>query len=333
MRVDVYEYLDRLGIQNLDHVGDEVWYSCPFPGHAHGDKNRSASMNVDTGSFYCHGCQRSGNMITFLAEFEGVPPHRAKRLIAEAFEKPYEEPQGSMSERMKEILHPTREELPQLPTVSEDYLRTTRLDWDAAYKHHLKTGIKEDPVTSYMFKRGFRPEILAEHEIGQDPVSGALTIPYRDSAGKLAGVKGRRWNLDARVRYFTLGGPKYGFSTFETSSLLYGLWDVITGSGELIVVEGELNRLAMKQYGYGRVVGISGKKLSKRQANQVCDLTDHAVMFFDEVEDGLRAAKVLDSRISVRVVGEHEHDPADSSDEEVAGLLDSAKPSGLLSVL
>jgi len=38
-------------IKNISEKGDEVFYSCPFSGHKHGDYNPSASMNKNTTIF------------------------------------------------------------------------------------------------------------------------------------------------------------------------------------------------------------------------------------------------------------------------------------------
>lgn len=329
MRVDAFEFLDRLGVENLDPRGDEVYYSCPFPGHAHGDASRSASMNVDTGSFHCFGCGRSGNMVTFLSELEGVPPHRARRLIAEAFAKEYEEPQGSFASHLRKTMNRRSEELERLPPPTEEHLRDTLIDWGAAFRQSFMSSNPKDhdPFTDYVFGRGFLPDVLEVHELGQDPVTGALTIPYRDSAGDLVGFKARAWAEGQGPRYRVLGGKRHGFSTFELSNHLFGV-HLIAKSGELIVVEGELNCVAMRQYGHDRVVGLSGKKLSLKQMDIVCSIGDSAVLLFDDVEDAEWAAHRLDKRIPVRIVGEHDRDPADSSDEEVAKLLDAALPSG-----
>src|SRR5262245_21805352 len=89
-KVDVVQFLTELGMRNLREDGTrrgvEVRFSCPFPGHAHGDSNPSATMNADSTAYRCWGCGMKGNAITFLAELEGVSPVLASQWIRERFE-------------------------------------------------------------------------------------------------------------------------------------------------------------------------------------------------------------------------------------------------------
>lgn len=54
---------------------------CPF----HDDKSPSFYVSDDKGFYYCFGCQASGDIITFLMDFENLSfPEAANRLLREA---------------------------------------------------------------------------------------------------------------------------------------------------------------------------------------------------------------------------------------------------------
>ena len=68
------------GYLQLRKVGRRWVGLCPF----HGEKTPSFSVNAEQGLFYCFGCQRSGDAITFVRDIEqvdfvGAVEHLARR--------------------------------------------------------------------------------------------------------------------------------------------------------------------------------------------------------------------------------------------------------------
>ncbi len=49
-----------------------VMFSCPFPGHEHGDRHPSLGVTPDNGRFYCFSCGRTGDAVTYLQLREGL---------------------------------------------------------------------------------------------------------------------------------------------------------------------------------------------------------------------------------------------------------------------
>lgn len=60
---------------DLSRVSETGWWSirCPFTtNHSHGDRSKSASVNLDTGKFKCFGCGVEGDSYDLICEHEGV---------------------------------------------------------------------------------------------------------------------------------------------------------------------------------------------------------------------------------------------------------------------
>lgn len=51
---------------SLKKKGQNYWACCPF----HGEKSPSFSVRPDKGFYHCFGCGASGNVITFLMNYE-----------------------------------------------------------------------------------------------------------------------------------------------------------------------------------------------------------------------------------------------------------------------
>src|SRR5678815_4302871 len=51
---------------------------CPF----HGEKTPSFNVHPDKGFYYCFGCQKKGDVFTFVMEYEGKSFHEAAETLA-----------------------------------------------------------------------------------------------------------------------------------------------------------------------------------------------------------------------------------------------------------
>lgn len=350
--VDVEDFLEGLRVRNIERADLEYWrFSCPFPGHSNGDENPSAQMRDDNTAFYCFGCKRHGNAITFLSEYEGVNFLIARRWIREQWGGGFKEPVGGAASEWEKARKEaeTRYENPPQVILDESVLDRFWVDWVDAYCTWDQT--KEGGPIGYMFNRGFEPETLMEWEIGYDDLSERFTIPVRDEDGQLVGFKARAWK-DHPAKYISLGDKpgkpsRYGFPTYEKSLVVFGLPQAHY-TGRLILVEGELNRISMHQKGWKDCGAIAGSSLSQTQARIIREHCDEAIIFFDSLRDdgsideaGFEATwgrtekgrhkpgavDILEPHMPVKVVPEHYGDPADMTPEQIQECLDGARGS------
>lgn len=329
-KVDVYEFLSELGLNNVREERNDVWYSCFSDQHYRGDVNPSASMEKGTTKFYCFACGMHGNAVSFLAELENVSPIQSAIWIKERFVGASVPDQETLVENVKKALERKtnqRSHGEQNVLLDEIQVQKRRLDWSSEEAWLAYSGPDVDtndtPII-YMLDRGFSSEILNKFEIGWDKISERISIPVRDADGNLIGFKGR--SIERMPRYIVLGGPEYGFEPYQTKQILFGL-DKVGKVEELIVCEGELNAIAMHQHGYTNTVGISGKILSDEQCELIKNYGKKVVLIFDEEEDAINAAKKLRRFIPTAIVPDHDKDPADMDATEIAWLLQSQKSS------
>lgn len=327
-RIDVVDFLEELGLRNVQDKGIEVFYSCPFPGHKAEDKTPSASMKQGTTVAYCFTCGWRGNALKFLADYEGVSPLVAARWIRQRFGDDFQEPEGSFLEEIDTILAGTKKREDTINGVLDDIEAYRRsVDWVACEALWMDDPTSVAMPFSYVLDRGFEPRILEEYEIGWDAISQRITIPYRNEKGQLLGFKGRAYLDDQMPRYWVLGGPEYGFESFNVSQALWGLHSTLLSDDykvrkHCVVVEGEFNALAMKQYGYDLAVGVSGKHLSNAQVDLLKTHFASATFFFDEIADSVAAASKMEAYMPVYLVADHDDDPADMFAIEVKDLMD-----------
>jgi len=233
----------------------------------------------------------------------------------------FQEPEGSFLEGFDTILAETHKREDTTPGVLDEYECSRReVDWTLA----AKSADAPYPM-KYMIERGFDPGILSKFKIGWDAISQRIAIPYRDADGRLLGFKGRAY-LDEQIpRYCVLGGPEYGFDPVNVSYVLWGLPEALRGeryfvTNQAILVEGELNALAMHQYGYNNTIGISGKYLSDKQLDLIKNYFSSVVVIMDDMKDQIAAAEKIEPYMVVDIVPDHDTDPADGGRDYVTDL-------------
>jgi DNA primase len=189
--------------------------------------------------------------------------------------------------------------------------------------------------------RGFWPQTLDEWDIGYDWHSDRVTIPVHDRAGNLVGFKGRAW-YEKHPKYLVIGDardrtPRYHFQTYRKSEVVFGLNRCEPHPGRVIIVEGELNVLAMKQHGYSNVVAVAGAEFSPTQAKLIVESVDEeAIVFFDANRAGIdgtaKVAQALSPHMAVRAVMGAPGDAAELDENSVDELVEGALPTLELAV-
>ena len=77
-RVDIAELVESSGV-HLKKSGKLYMGLCPF----HEDKNPSLAVYPETGSWYCFGCSKGGDVFSWVMEYEGVDFKEAVEKLAE----------------------------------------------------------------------------------------------------------------------------------------------------------------------------------------------------------------------------------------------------------
>jgi DNA primase len=322
--VDVLDFLEALGIRNITDGGDEIQYSCPFPVHGYGDSTPSAYMNTETTAFFCHSCKARGNAIHFLAMLEGISPLLAAQHIRNRYGDGFLEPTEGFQAELESLLQ--KQTTKKLPSANQP------ID----YSMQLLSG----EALEYMRGRGFKDDTLESWQICYDQISNRIAIPVRDKDGVLIGFKGRAYLPNHNPKYLVLGdkegrGTRYGFPTYDVANVVFGLDRVDHSIDSLILVEGELNVLALDQHGMRNAVAV-GSNFGDTKRDLILDRCDSVCLFLDDDPAGRVASKkiaeALSPYISVLDVGPHEGDPATLTAEE-CGILISRATNTLTKIL
>lgn len=297
--VDVISRRVKLQRKGREHGG-----LCPF----HNEKTPSFWVNEEKGFFHCFGCGAHGDVIGFVMRMEHLSfPEAVERLAAQAG---MEVPRASPAERAK------AERYKSLATALEaacafyerqlmgspgrealDYLRRRGLDDVTIARFRLGFAPSGNQLKAQLLKEGYEEVMLLEAGLlgrneerneTYDYFRGRVIFPIADARGRVVAFGGR---------ILGEGSPKYLNSregeVFHKGKMLYGLAHARRGAvetGQLIVVEGYMDVIALHKAGFNTAVAPLGTALTEAQLIEMWRLADEPILCFDGDAAGQRAA-------------------------------------------
>lgn len=340
--VDVEHFLESLDIRNISQATEEEFrFSCPYPKHAGGDESPSCYMNTETTKFYCHGCKERGNAISFASYCLGISYLSAISLLRSAYQPGSIDPdQIDIVAEIDRILS-KRSVIDNQPLLDEKIANNYAMNWEAAWNH--RNSNKAFEPANYMFDRGFDWETLQDWEFGWDDFSKRIVFSVRDENGRLIGFKGRA--TDGRQpKYLVLGDSPakslYGFPRYFPSRIVFGAHR-ITGDPALVVCEGELNAIAVTMKTGLPAVAINGSNFTEQHSKVIRAIASEVILFLDSDRAGSDAvwgwrnertgkhhagiAETLSDFLPLRIVGDHDGDPASMTADQIIACVDNAQ--------
>lgn len=234
-RVDVEALLDHYGAQNVIFDGDERLHSCLLdrvePHHARGDRNPSASANVDKKLYICRAYW-GGDILQFVQKMEQADHFADVLPVLAPFLEGVTVDNARFRSEIEKLLAAERGEQHVPPVYSDRVLR----GW-ANYHPYLET-------------RGVSHAAASRLQLGYDPVAVRITFPHWitwEGRARLVGWQKR--SLDDPRWPVTLPDPdtgqlpKYKNSQgFPKLTTLYNQHRVdARGRREVVVVESPMS--------------------------------------------------------------------------------------------
>jgi DNA primase len=289
----------------LTKAGHEFKACCPF----HNEKSPSFTVNDQKGFYHCFGCGAHGDAIRWLTDQRGLAFMDAvKELAADAgMEVPAPDPRAAKAAEQQAGLHEAmhaaqdfyRAQL-DAPAGSKarEYLKSRRFDahtverfgfgYAPAGKQALKAALKSFPELM-LIEAGLR--IAVDEKEPYDRFRDRLTIPIHDARGRVIGFAARI--LDAEKT----DAPKYLNSPdtplFDKGRTLFNLHragPAARRAGRIVVVEGQMDAIALAAAGIEEAVAPMGTALTERQLAMLWRLAETPILCFDGDAAGQRAA-------------------------------------------
>lgn len=320
---------------------------CPF----HGEKTPSFTVSEELQIFKCFGCGKSGDVFTFLQEYERIDFREALTELAQMAGIVLQKSEFvTQEESKKKVLIEINTQVAKF----YNYLLTSHVLGKSALDYVQDRGITlstikqfnigyspENPnlLINYLAKKGYKiSDLIATGTFGQsqynsrlyDRFQGRLTFPLSDYRGRILGFSGRILPTSKNqnsAKY--INSPET--EVYKKSQNLFGLHlakEAIKTQNYVLVTEGEFDMISPFQSGVKNIIAIKGTAFTQDQLQLLRRFTDTLILALDSDFAGNNAAKksieLADSMefdIKVLILGDKYKDP----DEAVRSDLDYFK--------
>ena len=301
MRSDIVDVIS--GYVKLQKKGSNLFGLCPF----HHEKSPSFSVSPSKQMYHCFGCGVSGNVITFVMEYENYSFREAVEMLADRSGVKLPKMEYSKEAKAKADRKAALLEINKLAAnyfyyqlkqpqgkIGYDYLVKRKLTDETIRRFGLGFSNKiSDDLYRYLKSKGYEDELLKD--------TGLVTIEER-------GARDKFWNrvmfpiMDVNSRVIGFGGrvmgdakPKYLNSPetmiFDKSRNLYGLNRARrTKKPYFLLCEGYMDVISLHQAGFTNAVASLGTALTPGHAALIHRYVQEVYLTYDSDGAGTRAA-------------------------------------------
>ena len=308
------------GYVKLQKKGSNYFGLCPF----HHEKSPSFSVSQSKQMYHCFGCGVSGNVFTFVMEYENYTFREAVELLADRSGVKLPKMEYSKEAKAQADLRAALLEINKM-AANYFYYQLKQPQGQQGCQYLMGRGLTEQTIRrfglgysnktsndlyQFLKSKGYEDSMLKE--------TGLVTIEER-------GARDKFWNrvmfpiMDVNNRVIGFGGrvmgdgePKYLNSPetklFDKSRNLYGLnYARLSREKFILLCEGYMDVIAMHQAGFTNAVASLGTAFTSQHAALLKRYTDQVVLTYDSdgagVKAALRAIPILKSvGMSVRVL-------------------------------
>ncbi len=297
----------------LKQSGNGYMGRCPFPDHA--EKTASFSVSESKQVYHCFGCKKSGNIFSFLRDYNGMSFPDAVEYLAERSSIALPEIQKDQNDQYQ-IQQDKKKLLLKANRLAAEFFAETlkRSPGDSPIKKYIQTR-KLSAATIQEFQIGYAStewEGLGQH-LHRNNISTAvaeeakLIRPRKEGHGHFDLFRDRLMFpiLSPMGEVLAFGGrihdqgePKYLNSpetpVFNKGRVLYGLPHTakyIRAEDAVVIVEGYMDLVSLFQAGIKNGAATMGTALTAEHAKLIKRLTPNVIVLFDSDEAGQRAAE------------------------------------------
>ena len=300
----------------LTSKGKNFFCVCPF----HDDHSPSMSVSREKQIYSCFSCGATGNVFTFLMNYENMSFVDAVRFLGEkqgikiAGSKPKVEDKNKDLYEMYDtaVLYYKNNLNSTYGEEARKYLYDRGLtDEDIKY-FNIGLALNNNNLSSSLLKKYNKEKIidigLAYESDGKllDLYTNRIMFPIMDLNGNFCAFSGRIYNTTEGSKYINTKGT----TIFKKSNVLYNYYnakDIIKKKKEIIICEGFMDVIRLHTIGLKNAIALMGTSFTSEQMEFIKKLKCNVVLNLDRDDAGESATytigkKLLEEEVPVKVI-------------------------------
>ncbi|MGN1372045.1 MAG: DNA primase [Candidatus Coprovivens sp.] len=287
----------------LTQRGKNYFCVCPF----HDDHSPSMSLSSEKQIYKCFSCGATGNVFTFVSEYENVSFIEAVSIVAS---KCGMELSQSTLKSNTSNLHKEEFEIMKLAQkffqnnlrtdVGKEalsYLKNRGMDEDVIKEFGIGLSIdSNDSLMTLLTKKNYDINKLIDIGLvnnvngkNYDMFSRRITFPLWDKDGNIVGFSARIYRGEKDVSKYMNSRESKIFKKGETLYNYHNAKDVAKREKQIIVVEGFMDAIRIATSGLKNVVALQGTAMTQEQINLLKKLRVKVILCLDNDNAGLIA--------------------------------------------
>lgn len=301
-RIDIGELITEY--VDLKRSGQNLKGLCPF----HSERTPSFMVSPSKQIFHCFGCNKGGDIFTFIMNYENMTFSDAVSFLADRAGI-----EVKTTQKISEFKKSQKEKLYSINTEAMNFYGNCLQKSGQARSYLKERGIKEefiekfslgfienerDALFTHLKKQGFDEQDIKASGLAvlydgkyHDFFRFRIIFPIFDIRGKCIAFGGRTLSSSKEI-------PKYINSAdsvvFRKGENCYGMnfaKNSINQKGYSIIVEGYFDTIICHQFGFDNAVAPLGTALTNDQLMRIKRFSDKILLLFDGDSAGVAAAK------------------------------------------
>lgn len=310
-KTDIVDVVSRY--VNLTKKGKNYIGVCPF----HDDHSPSMSVSPEKQIFTCFSCGASGNVFTFVSDFEKIPFIDAVKLLGEKVginiggnvninnvKDDYYDIYNLASKFYQNSIFTS------LGKNAINYLNERKIDKDTIKKFGIGLSIQKISLTEYLKSKKYTSlklnEVGLTNENDNDIFINRIMFPISDLSGRVVAFSGRIYNTKDNSKYINTKET----DKFKKGKILYNYHiakEYLKKNDSVILMEGQMDVIRASTVGINNCIATMGTALTKDHKNILKNMTKDIVLCFDGDAAGEKATNAAielleDSSLNIRVV-------------------------------
>lgn len=292
-KTDIVEVVSKY--VNLTKKGKNYIGVCPF----HDDHSPSMSVSPEKQIFTCFSCGASGNVFTFVSDFEKISFIEAVKLLGEKVgigistsnitntkKDDYFEIYELASKFYQNSLFTS------LGKNAIEYLEGRNIDKETIKKFGIGLSIQKVSLTEYLKNKKYTEDKLIEvgltNDNGNDIFVGRIMFPIYDLGGNPVAFSGRIYNTKDTSKYINSKET----DKFKKGKILYNYHiakEHLKKNDTIIIMEGQMDVIRASTVGINNCIATMGTALTKDHKSIIKNMAKNIILCFDGDAAGEKA--------------------------------------------
>ena len=310
-KTDIVEVVSRY--VNLTKTGKNYIGVCPF----HDDHSPSMSVSPEKQIYTCFSCGASGNVFTFVSDFEKISFSEAVKLLGEKVginvsndikvntkRDEYFDIYDLASKFYQNSLNSS------LGKNAIEYLENRHLDKETIKKFGIGLSIQKVSLTKYLTNKKYSLDKLIDigltNDNGNDIFVSRIMFPIWGLSGNVVAFSGRIYNTKDNSKYINTKET----DNFKKGKILYNYHiakEYLKKNDTVIIMEGQMDVIRASTVGINNCIATMGTALTKDHKMVLKNMAKNIILCFDGDAAGekatLSAIELLeDTGVNIKIV-------------------------------